>query len=45
MFEAAEKEVSDEAVGKKGSRGKGSDDDKAPDLGDMLSTFFGGGKK
>lgn len=44
VFEAADKEVSDEAVGKKGAK-KPDAKDPAEAMGDMLSSFFGGGEK
>eukprot|EP00904_Undaria_pinnatifida_P002231 jgi/Undpi1/12008/HiC_scaffold_4.g01707.m1 len=43
VFEAADKEVSDASVGKKG--GKKPRKDAGEAMGDMLSNFFGGGKK
>lgn len=46
VFEAADKEVTDEEVGKKGGKKTGGDaKDPAEAMGDMLSSFFGGGKK
>ncbi|CAM9839346.1 unnamed protein product [Pylaiella littoralis] len=46
VFDAADKEVSDEDVGKKGSKKSAGDaKDPAEAMGDMLSSFFGGGKK
>lgn len=46
VFDAADKEVSDEEVGKKGVKKPASDaKDPAEAMGDMLSSFFGGGKK
>lgn len=46
VFDAADKEVSDEEVGKKGGKKPASDaKDPAEAMGDMLSSFFGGGKK
>lgn len=43
VFDAADKEVSDAAVGKKGDKKPTKDAGEA--MGDMLSNFFGGGKK
>ncbi|CAM9199115.1 unnamed protein product [Hapterophycus canaliculatus] len=46
VFEAADKEVTDEEVGKKGGKKTGAGaKDPAEAMGDMLSSFFGGGKK
>lgn len=46
MFDAADKEVSDDEVGKKGDKkASGDAKDPAEAMGDMLSSFFGGGKK
>eukprot|EP00752_Nemacystus_decipiens_P013309 g11788.t1 len=46
VFEAADKEVSDEEVGKKGDKkAAGAAKDPAEAMGDMLSSFFGGEKK
>lgn len=48
VFDAADKEVSDEEVGKKGGGGKkgaAAAKDPAEAMGDMLSSFFGGGNK
>eukprot|EP00903_Cladosiphon_okamuranus_P021306 g19577.t1 len=47
VFEAADKEVSDEEVGKKGDKkaAGGAAKDPAEAMGDMLSSFFGGEKK
>lgn len=43
VFDAADKEVSDAAVGKKADKKPTKDAGEA--MGDMLSNFFGGGKK
>ncbi|CAM9625466.1 unnamed protein product [Ectocarpus sp. 6 AP-2014] len=46
VFEAADKEVSDEEVGKKGDKKPAAGaKDPAEAMGDMLSSFFGGGEK
>ncbi|CAM9540986.1 unnamed protein product [Ectocarpus sp. 12 AP-2014] len=46
VFEAADKEVSDEEVGKKGGKKPTAGaKDPAEAMGDMLSSFFGGGDK
>ncbi|CAM9537685.1 unnamed protein product [Ectocarpus fasciculatus] len=46
VFEAADKEVSDEEVGKKGGKKPAAGaKDPAEAMGDMLSSFFGGGEK
>lgn len=42
VFEAADKEVSDDSVGKKGSKQPPAKD-VGEAMGDMLSNFFGGG--
>ena len=43
VFDAADKEVSDASVGKKADKKPTKDAGEA--MGDMLSNFFGGGKK